>query len=153
MVNIFECCYQKCRITFSSVNGKLVLHLLLCGCLVRICNKKSEKGCEANLQSGECYVIGDVGQFKLLLSIINWMGRIRYCNNSNLRSNGIINSSGVELDKACAGFSTQMECCFCTGRTVGVQRFLHCARIFFHFHIFLMKIVDLDEMKQSCGLH
>lgn len=82
------------------------------------------------------------------------MGRIRCCNNSNLRSNDIINLAGVELDKACVGFNTQMECCFCTGRTVGVQRFLHCVRIFFSTSIFFfkMKIVDLDEMTQSCSL-
>lgn len=62
MINIIsECCYQECKITFSSVNGKLVLHLLLCGCMVRICNKKSEKVCEANLQSGKRYVTEDVG--------------------------------------------------------------------------------------------
>lgn len=82
------------------------------------------------------------------------MERIRCCHNSNLRTDGIINSAEAELDKACAGFSTQMECCFCTGRTVGGSKVFCTVPEFFSFSmLFLMNIVDLDKMKQSCGLH
>lgn len=59
MVNIFQCHYQVQN--FSSVNDKLVLRLLSVDAGSKFVTKKSRKGCEANLQSGKCYVARSVG--------------------------------------------------------------------------------------------